>query len=105
MQFFGAPGESCCTRINRTAILFAESKDTYAFGYNIAPRLSLVGPVKLHGDWQIGGLTGLASGSAITDTSWGFTTGGGILYGLNENVSLGLYGRWSRYYQRSAWRR
>ena len=41
--------------------------------------------MELYGDWQIGGLTGLNSGN-ITDTSWGFKTGGGVLYNLNENV-------------------
>lgn len=102
LQFLGAPGESCCTRINPNGNPFAPSKDTYALGYNIGPRLSLpIGPVEMYGDWQVGGMTGLASGSAITDTSWGFTTGGGLLYGLTENLSLGIYGRWSRYYQRS----
>jgi outer membrane protein OmpA-like peptidoglycan-associated protein len=104
LQFFGTPADVSCptcllpTQGNPVA---GKDHDTYGFTAEAGPRLSLpVGPVEFYGDWQIGVLTGLHSGSAITDTSWGFMTGGGINYFLNENVGIGAFGRWQRWYQR-----
>lgn len=98
LQFLGLP-PACQTC--RGPSFPTHDNPTYALGYHAGPRLSLpIGPVEIYGDFQIGGLTGLASGSAITDTSWGFNTGGGINYFLNENVALGAVGRWNRWYQR-----
>jgi outer membrane protein OmpA-like peptidoglycan-associated protein len=117
MEFVGFPGDVCgtnCrfTRVNGTptfprpgattnALQIEHFNDpSYGLTFTAGPRLSLpIGPVELYGDWQVGGMTGLNSGN-ITDTSWGFKTGGGILYNLNENVGIGAFGRWQRYYQR-----
>jgi outer membrane protein OmpA-like peptidoglycan-associated protein len=109
LEFVGFPGDVCgaeCrfTRVNGTPTTggFIEHFDdpSYALTFTTGPRLSLpIGPVELYGDWQIGGMTGLNSGN-ITDTSWGFKTGGGILYNINENLGVGAFGRWQRYYQR-----
>ncbi|MGH7789359.1 MAG: OmpA family protein [Candidatus Binatia bacterium] len=100
LQFFGTPSDTCnsCTAAGKGI------NDDAAFGlsYQAGPRLSLPwGPLELYGDWQVGGLSGLTSPSAITDTSWGFMTGGGINYNINENVGIGGFGRWQRWYQRS----
>jgi len=103
LQFFGTPADA----EHPNALLPTNGQpsrldhDTYGFSAEAGPRLSLpVGPLEFYGDWQVGVLTGLHSGSAITDTSWGFMTGGGINFALNDNVSIGGFGRWQRWYQR-----
>jgi outer membrane protein OmpA-like peptidoglycan-associated protein len=102
LQFLGLPPQcQTCTRPGATPSNSIHDNATYALGYYAGPRVSVPwGPVEIYGDWQVGGLSGLASGSAITDTSWGFNTGGGINYFLNENVAVGAVGRWNRWYQR-----
>jgi outer membrane protein OmpA-like peptidoglycan-associated protein len=101
MQFLGLPECTSCVRFNANGNQLIDSNPTYALGYHVGPRVSVPwGPIEIYGDWQVGGLTGLSSSSAITDTSWGFNTGGGINYFLNENVALGAVGRWNRWYQR-----
>lgn len=76
--------------------------DMWALSYLAGPRISLpVGPLEFYGDILGGGMTGFASSpSAISDTSGGFQTGGGINYNINDNVGIGLFGNWSRQYQR-----
>ena len=103
MQFFGTPANA--EHPNEVLPTNGQPSrldhDTYGLTFEAGPRLSLpVGPLEFYGDWQVGVLTGLHSGSAITDTSWGFMTGGGLNYALNDNVSLGAFGRWQRWYQR-----
>ena len=106
VQFFGMGASDCFT--NSSCFAFHNSQDhaTYALSFQAGPRVSLpVGPVELFGDIQFGVLTGLASGSAITDTSWGFITGGGINYWLTRgdrrfDIGIGAVGRWERWYQR-----
>ena len=64
------------------------------------PRITLpIGPVELFGDWQAGGIAGSNGPSPVTesDTAWGFTTGGGLSYSINDNLMLGLFGRWDWY--------
>ncbi len=96
VQFFGAPQETC------TNCTFDGSGDnpSYAITYHVGPRITLpIGPVELFGDWQAGGLSGSNGPSAVTasKTAWGFTTGGGLSYSLNENAMIGLFGRWDWY--------
>ncbi len=75
---------------------------TSAIGFGLGPRIALpLGPMELYGTFQGGMLTGLTAPSAITDTSWGFSTGGGINFPVTETLSLGAWGRWNRQYQRS----
>jgi outer membrane protein OmpA-like peptidoglycan-associated protein len=101
LQFIGLPNCTSCVRVNQNGNQLIDSNPTYALGFHAGPRLSVPwGPLEIYGDWQVGGLTGLQSGSAITDTSWGFNTGGGINYFLNENIAVGAVGRWNRWYQR-----
>lgn len=103
LQFLGLPSDTC-----NSCQAFHPTKDnpTYALSYQAGPRLSVPwGPIEIYGDFQIGGLTGLNSGSAITDTSWGFMTGGGINYWLVKagnpvDIGIGAVGRWQRWYQR-----
>ncbi len=91
-QFFGATSKSVGARTNK--------EDTYALAGGIGPRLAIpIGPVELYGTIQGGGLTGLSDAS-ITDSSWGFSTGGGINYFINDDWALGGFGRWNRFYQR-----
>ena len=67
----------------------------------VGPRVEVpLGPLELYGTFQIGGLTGLTAPSSITDTSWGFSTGGGINFDITETLSVGAWARWNRWYQR-----
>lgn len=94
-QFIGGGADPCSGCVRGQG-----RDDTYAVGYHGGPRLSLpIGPIEMYGMAQGGGLTGLSSGS-ITDTSPGFLAGGGINYSLNDNVQLGLFSNWNRWYQR-----
>lgn len=96
LQVIGG-GASACTGCVRGQ----GDEATWALSYLAGPRLSLpVGPLEIYGDILGGGMTGLAGDSAITDTSGGFQTGGGINYNINDNVGLGLFGNWTRQYQR-----
>ena len=97
LQMIGG-GASACTGCVRGL----NDNDTWALSYLAGPRISLpVGPLEFYGDILGGGMTGFASSpSAISDTSGGFQTGGGINYNINDNVGLGLFGNWSRQYQR-----
>jgi outer membrane protein OmpA-like peptidoglycan-associated protein len=103
LQFLGLP--PACQEC-RGPQFPTHDNPTYALSYQAGPRLSLPwGPIEFYGDFQIGGMTGLASGSAITDTSWGFMTGGGINYWLVRagnpvDIGIGAVGRWQRFYQR-----
>ncbi len=94
-QFIGGAADACSGCVRGRG-----DDDMYAVGYHGGPRLSLpIGPVELYGMAQGGGLTGLSSG-AITDTSPGFLAGGGVNFSINDNVQLGLFGNWNRWYQR-----
>ena len=96
LQLIGGGASACdgCTRG-----VFDE--DTYALSYLAGPRVSLpIGPTEIYADFLGGGMTGLAGDSAITDTSGGFQTGGGINYNINDNIGLGLFANWTRQYQR-----
>jgi len=55
---------------------------------------------ELFGVGQAGFFTGLVSGSAVTDSSVGFSGGGGINFDINENWMIGGIGRYYRLYQR-----
>jgi OOP family OmpA-OmpF porin len=75
---------------------------TWAVGGTIGPRFALpLGGLEVWGTWQGGVYTGLAPNSAITDTSWGFSTGGGANLRFTERFSIGGFGRYNRLYQRA----
>ena len=97
LQLIGGGADSCTGCVRGTT-----DNDTWAISYLAGPRLSLpVGPLEIYGDILGGGMSGFGSSpSAISDTSGGFQTGGGINYNLNDNVGLGLFGNWTRQYQR-----
>src|SRR5215470_15842432 len=102
VQFFGAPRETCngCPAFGHTT--GADENDAYALAYHAGPRVTLpIGPVELFGDWQAGGQSGFNRPSSITasKTAWGFTTGGGLNYSINDNIMVGLFGRWDWYNQ------
>jgi outer membrane protein OmpA-like peptidoglycan-associated protein len=72
-----------------------------ALAGGVGPRLEVpLGPLELYGTFQVGGITGLTAPSSITDTSWGFSTGGGINLPITETLSVGAWARWNRWYQR-----
>ena len=76
-------------------------KDTFAIGYLAGPRISLpVGPIEIYGNFLGGGMTGVGRPSAISDTSGGFQTGGGINYNINETSASACLRNWTRQYQR-----
>jgi outer membrane protein OmpA-like peptidoglycan-associated protein len=95
-QFFGAPADRCPGCIGEINF-----NDSYAFAGTVGPRLSLpVGPLEFYGTWGIGGIEGLnGHKSAIPEGAWGHGGGGGINYSLNENVSVGAFGRWFIWYE------
>jgi outer membrane protein OmpA-like peptidoglycan-associated protein len=97
LQMIGGGADAC-----NGCLKGQNDNDTYALSYLAGPRVSLpVGPLEIYGDILGGGMTGFASSpSAISDTSGGFQTGGGINYNINDNVGIGLFGNWSRQYQR-----
>jgi outer membrane protein OmpA-like peptidoglycan-associated protein len=72
-----------------------------ALAGGVGPRVEVpLGPMELYGTFQIGGITGLTAPSSITDTSWGFSTGGGINIPITDTLSVGAWARWNRWYQR-----
>lgn len=92
-QFLGAPSKDVGAASN--------SEETYALAGGIGPRLALpLGPVELYTTIQGGGLTGLNGGGSITDSAWGFSTGGGLNFYISDDWQLGAFGRWQRFYQR-----
>ena len=95
-QFFGAPNNVCPGCIGEHGF-----NDTYAFAGTVGPRLSIpVGPWEFYGTWGIGGIEGLnGAKSAIPEGAWGQGGGGGINYSLNENVSVGAWGRWYEWFE------
>ena len=100
LQFFGTPAETCTQCPNSGHTDGAGDGPAYGFAYHVGPRITLpIGPVELFADWQVGGLSGANRPTAITGTktAWGYTAGGGLGYSLNENIMLGLFGRWDWY--------
>ena len=97
LQMIGGGAASCsgCVR-------GLNDNDTWALAYLAGPRVSLpIGPMEIYGDFLGGGMSGFASApSAISDTSGGFQTGGGINWNISDNIGLGLFANWSRQYQR-----
>jgi len=74
--------------------------NTFALAYHAGPRLSMpYGPFELYGTWMAGGISGLTSPSAINRTSWGFSTGGGLNYSVTDNLMIGAFARFNRFYQ------
>jgi outer membrane protein OmpA-like peptidoglycan-associated protein len=94
-----AQGQGLVAPNRSRGIGFEEVSAALAGG--VGPRLELpLGPLNLYGTFQIGGLTGLTAPSSITDTSWGFSTGGGINIPITETLEVGAWARWNRWYQR-----
>src|SRR5215470_3355522 len=58
-----------------------------------------LGSIRLWGTFEFGIFTGLTD-EAVTDTSWGFSTGAGLDFPIIEGLYLGAFGRWNRAYQR-----
>lgn len=93
LQLLGAPN------FNRVGI--KDDDATWAVGGAAGPRLAVpIGDGEIYGTAQGGIFTGLAGHSSITDTSFGFSVGGGINGKLNDKVMLGAFGRFNRLYQR-----
>lgn len=93
LQVFGNP--------NRDRPGLLDSDATWAIGGLAGPKFALpIGNAELYAIGQGGIFTGLAPHASITDTSAGFSAGGGINAPIMKNVSLGLFGRFNRLYQR-----
>jgi outer membrane protein OmpA-like peptidoglycan-associated protein len=59
-----------------------------------------VGPTEFYATWGIGGIEGLnGHRSAIPEGAWGHGGGGGINYSINDNLSVGAFGRWFIWYE------
>lgn len=75
---------------------------TWALGGTVGPRIAIpFGGLEVYGTWQAGIFTGLAPHSPISDTSWGFSTGGGANLAITERFSFGGFARYNRLYQRA----
>jgi OmpA-OmpF porin, OOP family len=80
--------------------IVSDDNTTWGFGGLAGPRFALpLGPVELYATAQGGIGTALAD-EAITDTSAALSTGGGINFFVNDNLSIGAFARWNRWYQR-----
>jgi outer membrane protein OmpA-like peptidoglycan-associated protein len=79
----------------------SDDNTTWWGGLSIGPRAAIpVGDlVEFHGTFQSGIFTALAD-EALTDTSFGFSTGGGIDFKITQNWSIGGFARYNRLYQR-----
>lgn len=78
-----------------------ESDVTGTIGGGAGPRIAFPsGKAELYGVGLAGAYTGLSSSSAVTDTSVGFSAGGGINYRISDSWLIGGFGRFNRYYQR-----
>ena len=98
-QFIGLPADTdiCPTCVPSGA----NDENTFALAYHAGPRISVpYGPIEIYGTWMAGGISGLTSPSSINHTSWGFSTGAGVNYSLNDNLMIGAFGRFNRFYQR-----
>lgn len=77
-----------------------EDDATWTLGGSLGPRIAWpLGLGDVYGTFQLGVYTGLSPHSPITDTSWGFSTGGGANLELLDNVWVGGYARYNRLYQ------
>ncbi len=97
-QFIGVPADTdtCLTCVPSGA----NDENTFALAYHAGPRFSVpYGPIEVYATWMGGGISGLTSPSSVNRTSWGFSTGAGINYSLNDNVMIGAFGRFNRFYQ------
>lgn len=96
-QVVGFPNE------NRPGI---RDKDaTWAFGFHAGPRIAepfSAGGMELEAyqTFQVGVFTGLSGDTPISRTSWGFSTGGGLNWKLNELASVGVWARYNSLDQR-----
>ena len=85
---------------NRSLGIDADETSSALAG-GVGPRAQFkLGPMNLYGTYQIGGLTGLTAPSSITDTSWGWSTGGGVSLDVTQTISVGGWARYNRWYQR-----
>ena len=80
--------------------IISDDNTTWGFAGLAGPRFAVpFGPVEIYATGQGGIATALAA-EAITDTSPAVSAGGGINYFVNDNLSVGAFTRWNRYYQR-----
>lgn len=93
-EFLGAPNK------DRTGI--KDDDATWAISGGGGPRFSvdLSDDVELWADFQGRWMSGMTPNGSITDTSGGFSTGGGLHFPITESFSVGAFGRWARQYQR-----
>lgn len=80
-----------------------EDDVAWAIGADIGPRLALpAGGIEIYTTpFSAGIYTGLSPHSPISDTSWGFSTGGGANMALSDRLSIGAYCKYNRLYQRA----
>ncbi len=78
---------------------------TWAFAFHGGPRLAQPFSwngmdIEAYGTFQVGVFTGLSGDTPISRTSWGFSTGGGLNWQLNELASVGVWARYNTLDQR-----
>ncbi len=89
---FGAPPNKVCGSLNHP------NGWTTMFGVTAGPRIAipLTDRISLYGIGQGGGYKGMTG--RLNQWAPGFSVGGGIDFGLTDQVSVGLFGRWNRVY-------
>ncbi|MBI3783149.1 MAG: OmpA family protein [Deltaproteobacteria bacterium] len=92
VQFVGLPEK------NRPGIRDADS--TLGLGFHAGPRLAFpfsLGSTQLepYGTWEGGVVTGLNPDTAISRTSWAYSTGGGLNLRLSDDWLVGAFGRYN----------
>lgn len=106
MEFIGAPNKDRCgpRQVGGCPPGQGQLDDdaTWAWSGGGGPRLMipLSKDAELWGDFQYRFMTGLTPNGSITDSSNGFSTGGGINFPITDSFSVGAFGRWARQYQR-----
>lgn len=78
---------------------------TWALGVHAGPRIAQPFPlgdmnVEVYETFQVGVFTGLSGDTPISQTSWGFSTGGGINLILGDALSVGAWARYNQLDQR-----
>lgn len=87
---------------NRDRVGELDSDATWVLGASVGPRLDIpLGDIRVYGTWQAGMFTGLAPHSPVTDTSWGFSTGGGATLPVTGKLRFGGFCKYNRLYQRA----
>jgi outer membrane protein OmpA-like peptidoglycan-associated protein len=101
-DYFGlmAQGQVAGTENKNRSGVFDDDASWFA-GAGAGPRIAIpLREVELYGTGQAGIFSGLTPHGSVTDTSWGYSAGGGINIPVMHQVKVGAFGRYNRLFQR-----